>query len=163
MVALSIVGLNWCQHAGWTLALYDARGKRRLQITLRLDEALLLGQELARKPTDRSGLYMLVGTLLRNQPQPASIKLALAESSRASVALVVGTDEERIGCPTSPADGVALAVRAGLPILAEEELLAAFGVPVQDDSPGSEEQAFEPSEIPLAFRQALNELPDDAA
>jgi Domain of unknown function (DUF151) len=163
MVALSIMGLNWCQHAGWTLALYDARGKRRLQITLRLDEALLLGQELAMKPTDRSELYMLVGTLLRNQPQPASIKLALAESSRASVALVVGTGAERIGCPTSPADGVALAVRAGLPIQAEEDLLEAFGVSTEDESPDCDEQAFEPSEIPLAFREALKELPDDAA
>jgi bifunctional DNase/RNase len=163
MFAMSVLGLNWCQHAGWTLALYDTRGRRRLQITLRLDEALVLGQELAMKPTDRSGLYLLVGTLLRNQPEPASINLTLADSARASVALIVGTDGARIGCPTSPADGVALAVRAGLPILADDALLQAFGVPAEPAASDREEPASEPADIPLAFRQALSDSPDGAA
>jgi hypothetical protein len=38
------MGLNWCQHAGWPLALYDARGKRRLQITLRLAARRAVGR-----------------------------------------------------------------------------------------------------------------------
>src|SRR3954468_7892534 len=109
MVAMSVLGLTWCQHAGWTLSLLDVAGKRRLQLTLRLDEALVLGQELARHQTDRSGLYTLVGTILKRQPLPASVQLSWVPPGCARVALVMGTGESEIDCLTSPADGVALA------------------------------------------------------
>ncbi len=163
MVAMSVLGLNWCQHAGWTLALYDAHRKRRLQITMCLEDALVLGQELARRPTERSGLYTTIGTLLRQQPRFASINLALADSSRADVALVVRTDDGRIRCPLSSADGIALAVRAGLPIHADDALLDAFGVPVDGEPLADDEPSDQPAEIPPIFRQALSDPPDDAA
>ena len=162
MIAMSVLGLNWCQHAGWTLALYDAHRKRRLQITLRLEDALVVGQELARQPTDRSGLYMVIGSLLRRQPKPASVNLALADSSRAQVSLVVRTDDGPIRCPMSSADGIALAMRAGLPIYADEALLDAFGVAVDPESLDDDELAVDPSEIPSIFRQALSDPPDEA-
>jgi bifunctional DNase/RNase len=159
MVSMSILGLTWCQHAGWTLSLLDTTGKRRLQLTLRLDEALVLGQELARRQTDRSGLYTLVGTILKRQSQPASVHLTWVPPGNARVALVIGTGDNEIDCLTSPADGVALAARVGLPIVADEALLEAFGVPAE---PELLADAL-PPEIPLAFRQALAEPPDDAA
>jgi bifunctional DNase/RNase len=163
MVAMSILGLTWCQHAGWTLSLLDTAGKRRLQLTLRLDEALVLGQELARRPTDRSGLYTLVGAILKRQPQPASVHLTWVPPGCARVALVVGAGESELDCTTSPADGVALAARVGIPIVADEALLEAFGVPAEPELLDEATPADEPSEIPLAFRQALGDPPDDAA
>src|SRR5919202_2430655 len=128
MVALSILGLSWCQHAGWKIILYEPERRRRLQVTLAPEDAVVIGQELARHPSERAGLYALVGALLRHQPHRASVTLALAESNRARSALVVHADDGEKVYPTSAADGVALAVRARLPIFAEEALLDAFGL-----------------------------------
>jgi bifunctional DNase/RNase len=163
MVSMSVLGLTWCQHAGWTLSLLDVAGKRRLQLTLRLEEALVLGQELARRQTDRSGLYTLVGAILRRQPQPASVHLTWVPPGCARVALVLGSGDGEIDCITSPADGVALAARVGLPIVADEALLEAFGVPAEPELLEGAAPAEQPVEIPHAFRLALTDPPDDAA
>ena len=114
MVALSILGLNWCQHAGWKIVLREAGRGRRLQVTLSPEEAVVVGHELAQHSSERSGLYLLIGALLREQPHLASINLALTESNRARTALVVRADESETAYPTSAADGIALAVRARL-------------------------------------------------
>jgi bifunctional DNase/RNase len=156
MVTLSILGLSWCQHAGWKIVLYEQGRGRRLQVTLAPEDAVVVGQELARHPSERAGLYSLVGALLRQQPHRASVVLALSESNRARTALVVHADNGEQTYLTSPADGVALAVRARLPILAEEALLDTFGL--DDDSaatdPGDEAPGATP--VPEAFRQALD-------
>jgi bifunctional DNase/RNase len=165
MVPLSIIGLNWCQHAGWMLVLYDSGRGRRLQITLRLEDALVVGQELARQRSDRSALYTLVGTLLGQQPHLASVGLMLADGGRASAALVLHADAGQQMFSTSTADAVALAIRVGLPILAEETLMDTFGVGEESDLP---ERAAgigeEGTAIPRAFRLALDDPPGgDAA
>src|SRR5215212_2890837 len=124
MVPLSIIGLNWCQHAGWMLVLYDSGRGRRLQITLRLEDALVVGQELARQRSDRSALYALVGTLVRQQSDPVSVNLALT-------------------------------VRAGLPLFADEELMATFGVGEEPDlTERSGDVSGDRTTIPHVFRLA---------
>lgn len=156
MVALSILGLSWCQHAGWKIVLYEPGRGRRLQVTLAPEDAVVIGQELGQQPSERAGLYALVGALLRQQPHPASVTLALAESNRARTCLVVRTDNGETAYPTSAADGVALAVRARLPIFADEALLAAFGL--EDESEPAAPPADGPSATPIPepFRHALD-------
>jgi hypothetical protein len=161
MALVSIQGLTWCQHAGWMLVLYDGASQRRLQITLALPDALAVGQELAGRATERSGLYQLIGGMLRAQPHPASVTLGLAEDSRARTALVIRTEDGPRTFATSTADGVALALRAGLPIVAEGDLLDAFGVPCEPAEGVEAEQAAERSEIPPAFRLALEDVGGD--
>lgn len=159
MVALSILGLNWCQHAGWKVVLREAGRGRRLQVTLSPEEAVVVGHELAQRSSERSGLYLLVGALLREQPHLASINLALTESNRARTALVVRADERETAYPTSAADGIALALRARLPIFADETLLDAFGI--DDDSVSVLDADAGPgtSPIPQPFRRALGNQP----
>jgi hypothetical protein len=184
MIALSVAGLRWCEHAGWLLVLCDPRGERQLQVTLSLPDALALGHELAGRCTERTGLYGLVGALLRQQPRLASINFTLGEAQRAKVALVVDEDGGARGYPTTTADGVALAVRANLPLFADEALMEAFAVATDprsdavgagahhdavgaearpakdhDTAPGSAAHDAGPgvSAIPEAFRLALDE------
>lgn len=157
MIALVVEGLRWCEHAGWLLVLCDPRGARRLQVTLSLPDALALGHELAGRATDRTGLYGLVGALLRERPRPASVQLSLGDAQRARVELVVEADGARQGFATSTVDGVALAVRASLPLLADEALLAAFGVGGEVPHNDLREAAPGRSEVPTAFRLALEE------
>jgi bifunctional DNase/RNase len=156
MVPLSVLGLNWCAHGSrWLLALYDPQQGRLLQITVSPADAVMLGQVLAGQPSERSGLYTLVGALLRQQPQLASIQLALDVPDRARTALVLSGDGVRRTYPTSTADGVALAIRAGLPIYADEQLLERFGIGGSAESPPDTECAPGTSPIPAAFRRAL--------
>jgi bifunctional DNase/RNase len=159
MVALSIMGLNWCQHAGWTVVLYDGRRRRRLQITLRLEDALTVGQELSGQRTERSDLYELVGAVLKRQPHLASVTLAHGGHNRASTAVVVHTDEGPVRYSTSTAVGVALAVRAGLPIVADEALMDECAVADEPES-AAEDETPEPTPIPRAFHLALVEPPE---
>src|SRR5581483_3885790 len=161
MALVSIQGLTWCQHAGWMLVLYDGASQRRLQITLGLPDALAVGQELAGQATERTGLYQLIGELLRAQPHPATVTLGLAGASRARTALVIRTDDGPRTFATSTADGVALALRAGLPIVAEGDLLDAFGVPCGAADGEEVEPAAERCEIPPAFRRALEDVGRD--
>ena len=144
MVTLSILGLNWCQHACWKIVLCEQGRGRRLQVTLTPGDAVVVGHELAQHPSERAGLYSLVGSLLRQQPHQASVVLALSESNRARTALVVHADEGEKSYVTSAADGVALAVRARLPIMADEALPDAFGVE------GEAAPAELPTEAPAA-------------
>ncbi|HZR99230.1 MAG TPA: hypothetical protein VFE37_11010 [Chloroflexota bacterium] len=156
MVALSILGLSWCQHAGWKVVLYEPGRGRRLQVTLSPEDAVVVGQELARQPSPRAGLYSLVGALLRQQPHRASVKLALAENSRARTAVVVHADDGEQAYLTSAADGVALAVRARLPICAEEALLDRFGIEDEAEDAQPPGDASSATPIPEAFRRALD-------
>jgi bifunctional DNase/RNase len=155
MIALTILGLNWCQHAGWKIVLYEQGRGRRLQVTLTPEDAVVVGHELAQHASERAGLYSLVGALLRQQPHRTSVVLKLSESNRARTTLVVHADEGEKSYVTSAADGVALAVRARLPILADEALLDAFGV---EDEAGAElpTEASAATPIPEAFRHALD-------
>ena len=160
MVPLSISGLNWCAHAGWMIVLYDTDRRRRLQITLRLEDALVVGQELARQPSDRSALYALVGTLVRQQSDPVSVNLALTDGRHAATALVVSADADQKRCAIPTADAVALAVRAGLPLFADEELMATFGVGEEPDRTRRPEDAGgDRTTIPHVFRLALDDPP----
>ena len=160
MAALSIMGLNWCQHAGWMVVLYDGAQKRRLQITLRLEDALTVGQELAGQHTAHSALYQLVGAVLKRQPHLASVALSHSGRNRASTTVVVQTDDGPLHYPTSTAVGIALALRAGLPIMADEALMAMCGV-VDEREPQGPHALSEPTPIPRAFRLALVEPPDE--
>jgi hypothetical protein len=161
MVGMSVLGLSWCHEGGWLLVLYAASQRRRLQIRLGLEDAMVLGQELVRRPTDRSALYGLVGTLLRQQSGFASVDFALAEANRASAALVLRTDDGQVACPTSTADAVGLAMRTGLPIFAEEALLEAFGVALAPGEAPRHQAASNETEVPRAFRLALDEPPGE--
>src|SRR5215213_3163971 len=128
MIALCVEGLRWCERGGWLLVLCDARGGRRLQITLPLPDALALGHELAGRWTERTSLYGLVGALLRERPRAASVQFMLGETQRARVTLVVEGEEGEQSYAVSTADGVALAVRGSLPLFADQALMDAFGV-----------------------------------
>jgi bifunctional DNase/RNase len=155
MVALSVLGLQWCQHVGWMVVLYDASRGRRLQVAVPAEDAVVVGRELAQQPSARSGLYTLVGALLRRRPDLASITFALTGESRACARLVVRGADGSTTYPTSAADGVALAVRAGLPIYAEEALLAAYGIEDAPEAAAPADDAPGASPIPPAFRRAL--------
>jgi len=159
MVALSIMGLSWCQHAGWTVVLYDGRRRRRLQITLRLEDALTVGQELSGHRTDQTDLYQLVGAVIKRQPDLASVTLGHGGRNRASTALFVHTDEGPVRYPTSTAVGVVLAVRAGLPIVADEALMEACGV-ADEPEPRAHGEPPEGTPIPRAFHLALVDPPE---
>ena len=139
MVALSVLGLNWCQHAGWMVVLYDGRRKRRLQVTLQMEDAVIVGQELSGQCTVHSPLYQLVG----------------AGQNRASTTVVMDTDEGVQTYPTSTAVGVALAVRAGLPIVADEALMQACAVADDEAEPQVGDHGPRPTPIPRAFHLAL--------
>jgi hypothetical protein len=157
MIALSVEGLRWCEHAGWLLVLCDPRGARRLQITLSLPDAVTLGHELAGRCTERTGLYGLVGALVRERARPASVQFALGDAQRARVMLVLEDEDGRRALPVSTADGVALAVRASIPLFAEEALMDAFAVGPCPRPRGAEDTAPGQSEIPAAFRLALGD------
>ncbi|MBX5491967.1 MAG: bifunctional nuclease family protein [Chloroflexi bacterium] len=157
MIALSVEGLRWCEHAGWLLVLCDPRGARRLQITLSLPDAVTLGHELAGRCTERTGLYGLIGALVRERCRPASVQFALGDAQRAKVTLVVEDDDRRQAFPVSTADGVALAVRASIPLFADEALMEAFAVSVEPHRAAERETAPGQAEIPAAFRLALGE------
>ncbi|HLI27183.1 MAG TPA: hypothetical protein VKZ60_08940 [Chloroflexota bacterium] len=158
MIALSVEGLRWCEHAGWLLVLCDPRGARRLQITLSLADAVTLGQELAGRCTERSGLYGLLGALVRERARPASVQFALGDAQRARVQLVIEDEDGRRAFPISTADGVALAVRSSIPLFAEEALMDAFAVGPCPRPPAEPDTTPGQSEIPPAFRLALGEL-----
>jgi bifunctional DNase/RNase len=161
VVALSVLGLNWCQHAGWMVVLYDGRRKRRLQVTLQMEDAVIVGQELSGQCTMHSPLYQLVGAVVRRQPHAARIALARAGQNRASTTVVMDTDEGVQTFPTSTAVGVALAVRAGLPIVADEALMQACAVAEDEAEPQAGEHRPRPTPIPRAFHLALVDPPED--
>jgi bifunctional DNase/RNase len=141
------------------LVLTDTEECRRLQITLRLEDAVVVGQELAGRPSQRSGLYRLIDEILRCQAYPVQVNLALGESDRAAAALVLGTEDGTLAFPTSPSDGIALAVRAQLPICAEAALMDRFGVSTGQPPPAP--PVPQTTAIPEAFRLALESPPED--
>ncbi|HLH25901.1 MAG TPA: hypothetical protein VK066_25560 [Chloroflexota bacterium] len=157
MVALSILGLSWCQHAGWKVVFYEAGRGRRLQVTLSPEDAVVVGQELAHQPSERAGLCALVGALLRQHAGRVSVNLGLADTNRARTSLVLHGDAGEAVYPTSAADGVALALRARLPIFADEALLDAFGVEDEREADAPPADLPGATPIPEPFRQALQD------
>src|SRR3954470_13939108 len=101
MLALSVLGMNWCQHAGWMVVLYDAAHARRLQVTLPPEDGAVISRELARQPSERTNLYGLVGALLRRQPERASVNLTLSDGNRARAFLVVEGEDADARYPTT--------------------------------------------------------------
>lgn len=162
MVTLSILGMHWCQHAGWMVVLYDGHRKRRLQITLGLEEALTLGQTLAGRHTADGALYDLVGTVLRRgDAHAARVALNHAGQRRATTSILLDGGDGMLSYPTSTAVGVALAVRAGLPLVADESLMEVCSVPEEPDDSEAADGLPEPTPIPRAFHLALVEPPED--
>ncbi len=103
MVAKSVLGLHWCQHVGWMVVLYDAETGRRPQVTVPAEDAVVVGRELARQPSERPGLYTLVAALLRQQPRLASISLDLVEQTPRGRAWSYAATPSRPPTPRPPA------------------------------------------------------------
>ena len=162
MVTMSVLGLNWCRHAGWLVVLYDPESRRRLQVSLAPEDAVVLSGELAQRGSERSGMYGLVGAFLRDQPRFASVNFALAAANRASAALVLHLEPgQTASYPTSTVDGVALAMRVGLPIFVEEALIEACGVQTDPELKCDPRPAAAPTVVPRAFEVALGEAAEE--
>ena len=143
MATLGVVGLSWCEHAGWMVVLHDRAARRRLQITLRLEEALILGQTLAGRRTEYSALYQLVRCLIGREPPVARIVLRHAGRDRASTAVIVHSAHGVETFNTSTAIGIALAVTADVPLMADEALLDACGIDEAKEEAVSHSRAAE--------------------
>src|SRR6185436_2617045 len=104
MVPMSVLGLNWCPHAGWTVVLGDPNSQRRLRFGVPLADALVLGQELVGRRTERSGLYELVRAMVCQQVQPAHVQLSLAAAGVGEASLVLSPSDPRIAYPAPIVD-----------------------------------------------------------
>ena len=161
MVPMSVLGLGWCPHTGWSVVFVGLESGRQLKIGVPLRDALILGSELIGQRTERSALYELVCALIDQPMHGACVQLAPAEEGRVQAALVLSPKDPRIAYPTPIADAVTVAGRARLPIFVDDALVEQFGIggEPRPDHVGNAELAE--ATVPLAFHRALGGAVDD--
>ena len=168
LIQVDIVGLSTSPSSGgaYALVLGEVEGNRRLPIIIGAFEAQAIALELEKIQPPRPMTHDLLRDLFDSVS--ADVTDILIDELRegtffAKIRYSVQGSPAQLDC--RPSDAVALAVRAGAPILVAPAVLDEAGIPTDEEEaqaavdPGNEPEAS--TEEPAAPKSPLQQLEDD--
>lgn len=150
---------------GPVLWLRETGGRRVLPITIGAREAESIGWALEGIEFPRPMTHDLMATVLTDLGATLSeVRITHVDAGTFFADLVLQRDGETLRISARPSDAIALAVRVGAPMAADEAVLEEAGIEIEEDEGGDEGESVDEGEMVEQFREFLDAVqPEDFA
>jgi bifunctional DNase/RNase len=152
-VAVEVVGVRVEMPSNSPIVLVRGPGDMLLPIWIGPNEAAAIAMALQGVTAPRPLTHDLFMATLQQLGAPLrSVRITRLDEGVFYGELVLGEDASTI-VDARPSDAIALALRAGAPVLVADDVLAEAGVPVEPDAPAEDE-----TEAVARFREFLDQV-----